>query len=270
LKKSRELALALELPTPTVLSGRPSKSSETGSSGEEEEAAALRGVHPPPPFGWKLSPWTLKFQNGRVERRFKRWRNRAMLPVDFIAYSITLVMWLFELFAPSTAFELAWKVDLPIVLLPFFNWLPYLLLRSPSWRPWYCQHREQLLLVTWLGCTVWIIATCHYLDWISAETFLNTSYFLGLNYFIGMIFLFEMRFFLQAAVASGACVAYCVLVMPRVRLKYFPEVSAWEFLLSNLPRCIAACLMVPLAFVYWIELRSRRIFLDRHTSSASQ
>lgn len=210
-----------------------------------------------------LSGPTLKFNNEDQELAFTLWQAKNLMKLDMAGYLLCTMFAMVETFLPREPLYLYSKVTKWHLLRSTLGYMPIFLFFSKRTRDLYINHRELVLLFTWIMCSHWIMSARHYIDWIGIDVFVSGYRFFGYTYIMVLGIMFPLRVaYFAPLIVSVAALDLGLLPMFCEETKHTGTHASVHSCFWNLTwKVTAICVIVPLFIAYQVEKKARRVFL---------
>ncbi|KAI7844825.1 hypothetical protein COHA_001479 [Chlorella ohadii] len=210
----------------------------------------------------RMHPWSLAFACPHLEAQFAARYARTMWRTDLASVFLHAMFYGLLLFTPGPLGYMWWKLPLTTILrgTTYLAWLPILLI--PQLRCWHLRYRDVSLCLMLAGMTAYMLCgtgVCNHQAWVDPAFATHPLFQGGFSWLGFSLILLQPRMrihrFAAAAVAGAQLPAlsnYCQ-----------------DHFLGAYGRCMAIgavkvslVALLPLAGVYWLEARARKLFLD--------
>ncbi|KAL4451819.1 hypothetical protein ABPG75_007481 [Micractinium tetrahymenae] len=263
-------------------------SSGAGGSGGGLSRSGSAGLPPQPPSAflanapgrvlphtaarWAMSASTLRFGDERLEQRFQQWRNTRLAKVDGAALGTLVLYYLAACFMPPSGGCSLERLSacLPAALTVLVTLCLLLLSRSTRW---YSQHRDQLLICTY------VLLACHQALDVPSQLAAAAAVPEGLWRMLGshvellwavaLGIVLQVQFVGQCLMLAGGLVLKALmqpgcagrLASPAALLPAVPPGSEGELcMLNGMARPLLLNVILPCGLAYYTELSARRCF----------
>lgn len=210
----------------------------------------------------RMHPWSLAFACPRLEAEFAAHYARSMWRTDLASIFLHMLFYGVLLFTPGPLGYMWWKLPLTTMLrgMTYLAWLPVLLI--PRLRCWHLRHRDASLCLMLAGMTAYMLCgpgVCNHQAWVDPDFATHPLFQGGFSWLGFSLFLLQPRMrvhrFAAAAVAAAQLPALSNYCQDHFSRSHGPCMA-----IGTVKVCLIAAL--PLAGVYILEGRVRRLFLD--------